>query len=235
MSRTSDPFGLNLPDPLPPELGQLTATLEWWLLAHDVFTPTDAPKAEAGQTIHLEANNDPELDACAAALCGLLTNADAAAVTDVPRTESGKLDLPAWMTRCADIRDQMWQLRSIRNEPNELLSAVPAGIREIVDRLVGDLDPDRDSPGDCVVVDGPATAACVLLAYEIDPSSLARIRPLQLGQSPIESRTWQHLRVGPVLPLETGFRNGELLPVAVSLINRALELCRGALDEPEPG
>ncbi len=221
---SSDPFELHIPTPLPPELGQLAATVEWWLRGHDVLTPADAPQAEAGTTVRLEACNDPELAAPAAALCGLLTNADAAAVTDVPVTELGQLDHAAWMQRCAEIRDRMWALRPLRSEPNELLSAVPVGVRNIVNRLIGELDAEGNASVDCVVVDGPVAAASVLLAYEMNPDSLARIRPLQLGQSPIESRTWQHLRVGPILPLETGYLDGELLPVAVALINRALEL-----------
>lgn len=208
---------LEPPAPLPAELGQLATTVDWWVQSHDVADPAVAPTAILNQTVMLEAIAEPDAVPAAAALCGLLTNSDAAVLTAWTYTPTGQLDHSAWMTQCASIRDHLCELRPLRSDAPALLETMPPRLRELVDRLAS-------ADSQCTVVDGPVAAACVLLAYELNPDCLVKIRPLQRGQSPVETQAWQHLRVDPVLPIETGYGSGQLMEVAISLINLSLEL-----------
>lgn len=208
---------LHLPEPLPVELGQLASTVTWWLESHDVTDPAVAPAAVAGQTLTLEAIDSPEAIAVAAALCGLLTNSDAAILTAWIYSPTGELDHDAWMRQCAAIRDHICELRPLRSDAPALHAALPAELHELVTRLAS-------TEVGCTLVDGPIAAACVLLAYQLNPDCLTKIRPMQQGRTPAETQTWEYLRVEPILPLETGYANGQMIDVAVTLINLSLSL-----------
>lgn len=212
-----DPGEFRFPEPLPVELGQLANTVTWWIESHDVTDPAVAPAAVVGQTLALETIDDPDAVAVAAALCGLLTNSDAAVLTAWIYTSTGQLDHDAWMRQCASIRDHICELRPLRSDARALLDALPAELHELVTRLS---NPDAG----CTAVDGPIAAACVLLAYELNPDCLTKVRPIQRGRTPVEAQTWEYLRVEPILPLETGYANGQLIDVAVTLINLSLSL-----------
>ncbi len=212
-----------IPRPLSPELGDLANTVTWWVESHRVTDPATAPAATLNDTFTIEALDAPECVAFAAAVCGLLTSSDPAQLTAWTRTPDGALDHSAslnhsaWMQQCAAIRDHMFTLRPLRTDAPGLRDALPEVMRSLVDRLASD-----DS--ECMVVDGPVAAGALLLAYELNPGCLVRIRPLQRGQSPVEAAAWDYLRVSPVVPMTTGYSNGELANVAVTIINLSLEL-----------
>ena len=213
----TDPDEFEIPEPLPAALGPLKHTVTWWNDSHGVTDPALAPAAIIGQTFTLEVIDDPASTPVAAALCGLLTNADAATLTPSTVLPTGELDHAAWMRECAAIRDHISVLRPLRSDPPALKAVLPPALQALVDRLA-------HHNGGCVVIDGPIPAACLLLAYELNPACLVRIRPLQRGQTPVEFAAVDYLRIEPVLPLETGYASGQLVEVAAKLINLSLEL-----------
>lgn len=213
---------IDLPPALPAQLGELNAVVKWWLESHKVTSAAEAPKAAIESTYCLLTMDIPEgrsddLTEHAAAICAVLTNGEAVALTDWPSSTDGVLDHNEWMRQCAAIRDRMAPLRELRQETEALLSAIPEPLRDLATRLA-------DDDNGCVIVDGPIAAACLLLAYEINPDCLVRIRPLQTGQSPVEEQAWGYLRLGPILPIATRYYSGELIDVAEALINRSVAL-----------
>lgn len=213
----SDVVGPLAVQPLPVALGQLKPIVEWWLTSTDAIQPGDAPPATAGESLTLISSDAPELLPISGALCALLTNRDAAQVTSTTYDEFGRIDHDAWMIECALVRDHLAHLRPLRSNLPELRASVPAEISDLSDRMCA-------PGGGPIIVDGPIAAASLLLAYESDPECLERIRPLQSGQSQTESLTWEYLRIDPILPISTGYSDGELLDVGIALINRALTL-----------
>lgn len=211
----SDEF--TIPEPLPAALGPLTKTVTWWNDSHGVTDPAVAPLAIISRTFTLEVIDDSTTSPIAAALCGLLANADAATLTPSTILPTGELDHAEWMRQCAAIRDHMHVLRPLRSDPPALKALLPTDLQALVDRLTR-------PEGGCIVIDGPAPAACLLLAYELDPACLVRIRPLQRGQTPVEFTALDYLRIEPILPLETGYSTGQLVDVAAKLIDLSLEL-----------
>lgn len=207
----------DLPKRLPVELGDLMGRVKWWLESHGVNDPQDAPRAKLDKTVSVASLEDPACVPTAAAICGLLTSTDAAPLTAWTLTSDGSLDYGAWMRQCAAIRDQIGALRHTRSDAPALRAALPPTLQDLVDRL-------KDEESGCLVVDGPLAAGALLLAYELNPKCLTRIRPLQRGQSPVEHTTWDYLRIQPVVPLETGYTAGQLSNVAVELINLGLDL-----------
>ena len=205
--------------PLPTELGPLKHTVTWWNESHAVTDVATAPAAVINETFTLELIDDAAAASVAAALCGLFTNSDAAMLTASTTLPTGELDHNEWMRQCASIRDHINELRPLRIDPPALKDLLPGELQTLVDRLAS---PD----GGCIVIDGPAAAACLLLAYELNPACVVRVRPLQRGQTPVEMRALEYLRIEPILPLETGYSSGQLIDVATNLINLSLELAR---------
>lgn len=210
-------FDVDVRAPLPVELGDLTPTVEWWLTANNAPDARTAPRAKLDSTITLHVLESPELRPIAAAICGLLTNHGAAEVTADVLTDDGLLDHAAWMRDCALIRDDMSRLRPLRNQPADLHAAIPPPMQRLADLL-------RTDAAGAIVVDGPVATACLLLARELNPDCLARVRPLQNGRTATESLSWEYLRLVPILPMTTGFSHGELIDLGIALINRGLDL-----------
>jgi|JI6StandDraft_1071083.scaffolds.fasta_scaffold63957_1 hypothetical protein len=208
---------IEIAEPLPNALGELTPMIQWWLTATNSTRPSDAPRASADDSLRFLSAHEPELLPTAGALCGLLTNRDAAEVTSVVYDDAGRIDHNAWMSHCALVRDEIARLRPIRSDAAALRANVPPEIGNLVDQLCTD-------EGGPIVVDGPLAAAALLLGYELNPEALERIRPLQSGNSRAEALTWEYLRIEPILPFSTGYSDGQFLAIGVALIDRALEL-----------
>jgi nicotinate-nucleotide--dimethylbenzimidazole phosphoribosyltransferase len=211
---------IEISEPLPSALGELKPMIQWWLTATNSTQPADAPRASAGDALSFLGASESDLLPTAGALCGLLTNRDAAEVTSTTYDGAGRIDHNAWMRQCALVRDEIARLRPMRSDAAALRTNVPDGIGDLVDKLCTD-------DGGPIVVDGPIAAAALLLAYEMNPESLERIRPLQSGSSRAEALTWEYLRIEPILPFATGYSDGQLLETGIVLINRALELASG--------
>jgi NaMN:DMB phosphoribosyltransferase len=210
------------PDRVLPALEELAPTVYWWAEATDSPRLAGVPTAVLGENIEVVSGGAPADAAAAAAVCGLLTGTDAATTTSTVYAADGTIDHNAWMTACSATRDELTKRRSHKGDPDLLRAELPAGLAALVDRLC-------DDDARPALLDGPQAAAAALLAYELNPDCLQRIRPLQKGDSAIEQLAWDYLRIPPVLPVHTRLSAGELGPAAVFLINSACGLARDAV------
>ena len=123
-SREPRRMEIEIAEPLPNALGELTPMIQWWLTATNSTRPSDAPRASADDSLRFLSAHEPELLPTAGALCGLLTNRDAAEVTSVVYDDAGRIDHNAWMSHCALVRDEIARLRPIRSDAAALRANV---------------------------------------------------------------------------------------------------------------
>lgn len=200
-------------NPAAVDLGDLAALRDWWTLDRDQQTPV---AARLGETIRVVSAADPAARIEANALAATSLNKDAASVTSlVTDLATGQVNYLDWMTVCNDSRDRINELRPYRNDPEALYEQLSTPFASLCDDIIRAA---KDS-NDRVLIDGDLAAALTLLAYEIDPDCLYRIRPLSRGNTTVESLVWDYLRLIPVLPLSTGLGCDQLVPVAIELIN----------------
>lgn len=195
------------------DLGDLTALRDWW--THD-RNEEAAVAARLGETVRIVSSADVDTRVEANALAATTLNKDAASVTSlVTDPATGRVNYLDWMTVCDKSRHRINELRPYRNDPEGLYDQLPPGLAALCD----DIMRAAQDPADRVLIDGDLAAALTLLAYEIDPDCLYRIRPLSRGHTTVETLVWDYLRLTPVLPLSTGLACDQLVPVAIELIN----------------
>jgi nicotinate-nucleotide--dimethylbenzimidazole phosphoribosyltransferase len=118
---------------------------------------------DAGTDLLIPLLVNDESDLTAAAVIGLFTRSDAAAVTSSSDTQSDA----EWMDRCASVRDAMRAGRPAMGEPLEVLESVGAGP---LAALVGVLlqSTERATPA---MIDGRDSSAAALVAQRITRSA----------------------------------------------------------------
>ena len=135
----------------------------------------------------------------AAAIIGLLANADAATVTG----KGTGIDDATWMRKCAAVRDAMRRGKSHTNDPLALLTAIgspdfAAATGFVLQAAV------RGVP---VILDGTISTACALVADRVSPQAKAWWLAGHRSTEPAQSIALSRLDLEPIV--DYGMRLGE--------------------------
>lgn len=203
---------------LPSELGDFASIAKW---------RAQTKPADSDDSIMVITTDSPQLRVTAAAVCAVVLGKDAATITAAEFDDEGRLNHGAWMTNCGQTRDLRYQLGTEEFEATELLPKLPESFRVCVEQI-REL-PGRELPA---LLDGPVPAAALLVAYQLAPEVLNWVRPLQLGTTPTETFTWEHLRIDPILPFKTRLNDGCLTQLATEVLRTAVSLAEASTGWP---
>jgi nicotinate-nucleotide--dimethylbenzimidazole phosphoribosyltransferase len=169
-------------------------------------------------------------------LAALLLGLDAVEALGWP-TATGISD-DTWTSSVARIRDGLRTVRGLREEPVRLLetlgsTALAAGTGLLLQAAA------RRTP---VLLDGPAAAACALLASRITRAGRDWWLACDAGSTALDERILEELRLTPLLRLRLGDEDGTAARICLGLLEtsiaRALDQAQEPDDEPrgfEPG
>lgn len=173
---------------------------------------------DSGTDLLVVADADRAAEVPASALVGLLTRKDASAVT----SRGATIDDAAWMRRCAAIRDTMRRARPVLGDHIALLDAVGspdlAATTGVLLRAAA-----RRTP---VVLDGPVTTACALVAQRIAFRAVDWWVAGHRSPEPAHDIALARLGLQPLLDLGIREEDGTGALLAVPLLRAAAALSR---------
>lgn len=168
-------------------------------------------EADAGTDLLLLALPGPDLVVPAAALVGLLTRNDAAAVTATAQ------DDPSWMRACAATRDAMRRGRPHLTDHPRLLGTVAGADLAFATGLLLEAAARRTP----VVLDGPVTAAAGLVAARLSFRAPGWWLAAGVSPDPAHPLALERLGLEPVLDLEHRGDDGTGALLAVPVVRAA--------------
>jgi len=176
--------------------------------------------ADGGTDLLVLAAGGPGQETAAVAMIAAVTSTEAFAMLPRVRLAGGRFDDPAWMVRCAAVRDALHRARTRRREPKELLAvlggtdlAVAAGV------VLGGAS--RRTP---VLVDGPVGIAAGLVARELAIEARPWLLLADHGGHPAAEAGADLLGLTPVAALGLGLGEGAASLAVLPLIQSALLL-----------
>lgn len=190
-------------------MGDLAKVADWW---------SEASQGEPASpdTVTVVTGNSAAAATAAAAVIGVGLRKHAAEVTAEIYDDRQQLDFAAWMDECDRVRDLMTSLALHMPDRSAVLAATPDDFQTAVDEIL--------TGAGAQLLDGPVAAAAALLASEITPECVLRLRPLQPGVTPVEEAVWQYLQLEPILRYRTRLADASLAPLAHEAINLAVAL-----------
>jgi NaMN:DMB phosphoribosyltransferase len=209
------------PPAMPEE--QVEPALEYgWRLAQQAVD-------EGEELLVLGAIGDGAETAAAAVTAALVPGAEPAGLLARIRTEQGRIDDPAWMRRCAAVRDAVHRVRAQSRTAGRAVLAELGGpdLATATGILLGAAA--RRTP---VLLDGPVGAAAALAARNLaGPARHWCLLP-DHGGHPTVVRVAEVLGLTPCLDLRLELDEGATALAALPLLNAALDLA-GSI--PAPG
>lgn len=160
-------------------------------------------------------------ETAAAAVTAVNTNTEPAMLLGWVRTAEGTIDDPAWIRRCAAVRDAVHRVRAgNRTAARALLSELGGpGIATATGVLLGAAA--RRTP---VLFDGPVAAAAALVARNLAGQARHWWLLPDHGDHPTVRRAAEVLRLDPVLNLRLALGEGATACAALPLLRGALSL-----------
>jgi nicotinate-nucleotide--dimethylbenzimidazole phosphoribosyltransferase len=169
-------------------------------------------EVDAGADLLVLALPDPDLAVPVATLVGLLTRADASAVTATGQDDA------AWMAACAATRDLMRRGRPEMADQVALLAAVGTGGLAVATGLLLQAAARRTP----VVLDGPAVATAALVAARLAFRAADWWLAGNLSPDPAHALALARLSLEPVLDLGLRGDDGTGALLAVPVLRAAL-------------
>ena len=169
-------------------------------------------EVDSGADLLVLALPDPDLAVPVASLVGLLTKADASAVTATGQDDA------AWMVACAATRDTMRRGRPTMADHVDLLATVGTGDLAVATGVLLQAAARRTP----VVLDGPATAAAALVAARLAFRAADWWLAGNLSPDPAHSLALARLSLEPVLDLGLRGDDGTGALLAVPVLRAAV-------------
>ena len=163
--------------------------------------------ADGGTDLLVLAGGGPGQETAAVAMIAAVTSTEAFAMLPRVRLAGGRFDDPAWMVRCAAVRDALHRARTRRREPKELLAVLGGA--------------SRRTP---VLVDGPVGIAAGLVARELAIEARPWLLLADHGGHPAAEAGADLLGLTPVAALGLGLGEGAASLAVLPLIQSALLL-----------
>jgi len=176
--------------------------------------------ADSGTDLLVLAAGGPGQEAAAVAVISATTSAEAPALLPRVRQAGGRFDDPAWMVRCAAVRDALHRARGRARQPKELLAALGGtDLAVAVGVLLGAAS--RRTP---VVIDGPVGIAAGLVARDLASQSRLWLLLADHGGHPATESGADTLSLTPAAELKLGLGEGAASLAVLPLIQSALLL-----------
>jgi hypothetical protein len=160
-------------------------------------------------------------------LAALLLGLDAVEARGWP-SALGMSDI-AWVTQVAAVRDGLRRVRGLGEEPERLLGRLGSRILAAGTGLVLRAAARRTP----VLLDGPAAAACALLAYRIARPSRHWLQAADgslSAESPLHDRIMRELQLAPLTRFGLAGEDGTAARIGLGLLETAVERATGSLD-----
>jgi len=160
-------------------------------------------------------------------LAAHLIDIDAVEATGWP--DQARLDNSAWASEVASLRDGLRRVGGLRGVPVRLLHAlgspvIAAGSTALLQASA------RRTP---VILDGPSSAACALLAHRVTTTARAWWQAGSDADEPLATRVLSSLRLSPLLQLDLQIEDGTAARLGLEVLRTATALLDLA-DVPEP-
>lgn len=167
-------------------------------------------------------------DTAAAAITAALTGAEPVGLLGRVHAPGGGFDDPAWMTRCAAVRDALHRIRHRPRAAHDLLAALGGGDLAVVTGvLLGAAA--RRTP---VLLDGPVGVAAALLSRELGGQARQWCLLPDHGGHPTVRHAAEVLGLRPVLDLRLGLGEGATALAALPLLRAALTVAAALPGHP---